>query len=371
MNNKKIRAIGAFVLVVLWLGLAVFAWFKPADELSLSERRALKQFPTLSGETVLKGEFMTAFESYTLDQFPLRDTFRKLKALVSFNVLDQKDNNGIFIHDGYAAKVEYPLNEKSVSFALEKFNKIRDRYLKAGGCKIYAAVVPDKSYYLAGESGTLTMDYDKLFTMVREGMPWAKYVDLTGDLSLEDYYYTDTHWRQEKLIPAAERLCQAMGVPAPQAGDYTVTETVKDFYGVYYGQAALPMDSEPLYTMRSDLLEGCTVLNHETGARTDVYDLGKLTDPKSHDPYDIYLSGATALLTIENPNAKTNKELIVFRDSFGSSMIPLLVQGYRTVTIVDLRYMSSDYLNQYIRFRGQDVLFLYSSLVLNSAFTLK
>lgn len=368
MNNKKIRAIGALILVVLWLGLTVFAWLKPADTLSLSERRELKQFPTLSGETVLKGEFMTGFESYTLDQFPLRDTFRKLKAFVSFNVLDQNDNNGIFLHDGYAAKVEYPLNEKSVTFALEKFSKIRDRYLKAGGCKIYAAVVPDKSYYLGEDSGILTMDYDKLFAMVQEGMPWAKYIDLTGELSLEDYYYTDTHWRQEKLIPAAAKLCQAMGAPAPQAGDYTVTETVKDFYGVYYGQAALPMDPEPLYTMQSDLLSGCTVLNHETGKRTQVYDMDKLT---AHDPYDIYLSGATALLTIENPNAKTGKELIVFRDSFGSSVIPLLVQGYRTVTVVDLRYMSSDFLNQYIRFRGQDVLFLYSSLVLNSAFTLK
>ena len=66
MNNKKIRAIGALILVVLWLGLTVFAWVKPADKLSLSERRELKQFPVLSGETVLKGEFMTGFESYTL-----------------------------------------------------------------------------------------------------------------------------------------------------------------------------------------------------------------------------------------------------------------------------------------------------------------
>ena len=371
MNNKKIRAIGALVLAVLWLGLTAFAWLKPADELSLSERRQLKQFPAVSGESIMSGKFMTDFESYTLDQFPLRDTFRKLKASVAFKVLGQNDNNDIFLHDGYAAKVEYPLDEKSVSFALEKFNKIRDRYLKAGGCKIYAAVVPDKSYYMGEDSGILTMDYDQLFTMMEQGMPWAKHIDLTGTLTLEDYYYTDTHWRQEKLIPAAATLCQAMGVPGPQAGDYTQEETVKDFYGVYYGQAALPMDPEPLYTMRSDLISGCTVFNHETGARTEVYDMGKLSDPKSHDPYDIYLSGATALLTIENPNAKTNKELIVFRDSFGSSMIPLLLQGYRTVTVVDLRYMSSDFLNQYIRFRGQDVLFLYSSLVLNSAFTLK
>ena len=368
MNNKKIRAVGALLLVALWLGLTAFAWLRAPDEMSLSERRKLKQFPAITGESIMKGEFMTDFESYTLDQFPLRDTFRKLKAFISYNVLDQSDNNGIFFQDGYAAKVEYPLDEKSVSFALEKFNKIRDRYIKAGGCKIYAAVVPDKSYYLGEDSGILQMDYEKLFSMMEEGMPWATHIDLTDTLSLEDYYYTDTHWRQEKLIPAAAKLCQAMGVRQPQAEDYTVTETVKDFYGVYYGQAALPMEPEPLYTMQSDLLAGCTVYNHETNTRSKVYDMTKLT---ANDPYDIYLSGATALLTIENPRATSNRELVVFRDSFGSSIIPLLVQEYKSVTVVDIRYLSSDYLNQYIRFRGQDVLFLYSTLVLNSAFILK
>ena len=54
---------------------------------------------------------MDKFEEFTLDQFPLRDSFRTLKSLFTYNVLQQKDNNGIYIADGYAAKLEYPLNE--------------------------------------------------------------------------------------------------------------------------------------------------------------------------------------------------------------------------------------------------------------------
>ena len=368
MNNKKIRAIGAAVLVVLWLGLTVFAWVKPADEMSLSERRKLDQFPELSMQTILDGDFMVDFEDYTLDQFPLRDTFRKLKAMFHYQVLDQSDNNGIFLHDGYAAKVEYPLNEASVKYAVDKFNAIYNRFLKPKGSQVTVSVVPDKSYYLADASGSLTMDYDKLFTMVQEGMPFADYVNLTDSLSLEDYYYTDTHWRQEKLLPTAALLCDALGIPAPQEGDYTVTPTVEEFYGVYYGQAALPMEPEVLYTLRSNVLNRCKVFNHETNRSSQVYDMSKLN---ANDPYDIFLSGATALLTVENPSAQTDKELIVFRDSFGSSMIPLLTHGYKTVTIVDLRYVAGDFLDRYVDFHGQDVLFLYSTLVLNSAFTLK
>jgi hypothetical protein len=87
--------------------------------------------------------------------------------------------------------------------------------------------------------------------------------------------------------------------------------------------------------------------------------------------YDIYLSGAKALLTITNPNASTDKELVIFRDSFGSSISPLLIQDYKTVTLIDIRYIASDLIGNFVKFDDQDVLFLYSTLVLNSSSTLK
>ena len=61
----------------------------------------------------------------------------------------------------------------------------------------------------------------------------------------------------------------------------------------------------------------------------------------------------------------------MFRDSFGSSMIPLLLKDYKTVTVVDIRYIAADYLDSFLDFHGQDVLFLYSTLILNSSNTLK
>ena len=49
--------------------------------------------------------------------------------------------------------------------------------------------------------------------------------------------------------------------------------------------------------------------------------------------------------------------MIVFRDSFGSSLIPLLAEGYGTVYAVDIRYMASDALARVTEFPGADVLF--------------
>ena len=360
---KKTNAI---LLLSLWAILTAFAWFGPAKEVSDAERRPLKQIPELSASTLLSGKFMTEFEDYTLDQFPLRDGFRTVKSLFHYYVLGQKDNNGIYIADGYAVKQEYPLNETSVNHALKRFNFLHSKYLK--GSNIYMAIVPDKGYYLAEENSQLALDYEALFAMMEEGMPWATHVDLTGTLSADSYYRTDTHWRQEMLLPAAGALCDAMGVTAPKAEDFSQIKLDRPFYGVYYGQAALPMDPDDLVYLQSDLLKGCTVTNFENGKRTQIYDMNKLS---SKDLYDVFLSGATALLTIDNPNASTNRELIVFRDSFGSSMIPLLVQDYRTVTVIDIRYVQPEFLGQVVNFHGQDVLMLYSTLILNSSSVLR
>ena len=367
MDNKKIRAIGAGILVAVWLVLTGFSWFAPAKESSDAERRPLEQMPEITAESLLNGKFMADFEDYTLDQFPLRDTFRQIKSLFHYNALQQMDNNGIYIADGYAAKLEYPLNPESVDHAAKRFNDYYNRFLKDAACNVYMAVVPDKGFYLAEPNGYITMDYEAMFASLQEQMPWAAHIDITDCLSYEDYYRTDTHWRQEKLLAVAQKLSQAMGVTAPKADDFTVTKVERPFYGVYYGQAALPMESESIYYLRSDLLDVCKV-QVEFAANTQVYDMTQLD---SKDLYDIFLSGAKSYITIENPNATTDRELVIIRDSFGSSLAPLLVQDYAKVTLIDIRYQTLENLGRFANYSNCDVLFLYSTLVLNNSETIQ
>lgn len=348
------------LILTLWGALALWAWFIPSKQISEAERRPLAQKPAFSEK------FQTEFESYSLDQFPLRDSFRTLKSLFHTGVLGQKDNNGIYLTDGTAVKQEYPLKPDSVNHAIGRFQRIYEKYLAESRC--YYAIVPDKGYYLGKDSGHLTMDYDALCAQMAAGLPWAEEIDLRPTLTRQDYYRTDTHWRQENLLPAAAALCEGLGVAPPRAEDFAATALERPFYGVYYGQAALPMEPDALCLMESDLLSQCTVYDYETGKTGSIYDMTKLD---SRDLYDVYLSGAKALLTIENPNAGTDRELIVFRDSFGSSIVPLLMEDYAKVTLVDIRYIQPDLLGQFLDFHGQDVLFLYSTLVLNNSAALK
>lgn len=362
---KKSKQMGLLFCAAVYLALALAAWLVPAKADSLWERRALSQKPAASVKTVLDGSFMTKFDTAAQDQFPLRDGFRTLKALSNRYVFRQGDNNGVYLLDGYAAKLEYPYSPRSGARALEMMQKVWDTYFADGGGKAVIAVVPDKGYYLAPKGGYPEMDYAALFSEFRN-QDFAAYADLTDSLSLDSYYRTDTHWRQEALLPVAERLASLLGTQVPE---FTETTLDTPFYGVYRGQAALPMKPDALVLLENDSLRNCTVKNYETGETGSVYDLDKLS---GRDPYDVYLSGAVSLLEITNPAGNPDRTLVIFRDSFGSSLAPLLVSDYGRVILADLRYMPGRMLQSYVGdISGADVLFLYSTLVLNSSALLK
>lgn len=366
MKKMNVRTICMTVVVLLWAVLTAAAWFAPAKAMSEAERRPLAQAPEMTATSLLSGSFMKDFDEFALDQFPLRDTFRTVKSLFHFGVLNQSDSNDIYIADGYAVKQEYPLNVDSLNHAAERFNYLYEKYLT--DCNVYMAIVPDKGQYLAEESGHLTLHFGKLNTILQEQIPWATHIDLYNSLDAEDYYHTDIHWRQEHLFEAAQTICEAMNVSGPDPEAYTVTALERPFYGVYYGQAALPMEPETMYILESDILKDCRVYDHESGRYTDVYNMDKL---ESKDLYDVFLSGSRSLLTIENPNSNTGRELILFRDSFGSSIAPLLLADYAKVTLVDIRYVQIDLLDRFLEFGEQDVLLLYSVPVLNNSQTIK
>ena len=171
MDHKKIRAIGAGVLVALWIALTGFGWFGPAKEMSEAERRPLDQMPAITLQSILDGKFMADFESFTLDQFPLRDTFRQTKALFHRYILAQRDNNEIYYTDGHFSKLDYPVDTASVSRATGIFNRIYKQYLEKTNCKVYMAAIPDKGYYLGAQNGFPVMDYEEMFALLQQQMP--------------------------------------------------------------------------------------------------------------------------------------------------------------------------------------------------------
>lgn len=329
-------------------------------DLSYTERRHLSKFPSISYDNIMSGKFMDKFESYTLDQFIGRDSFRKVKALTEVNIFRKKDNNNIFIKDDYIFKLEYPLNEKKVNTFINKINNVYNNYLK--DMNVYFSIIPDKNYFLP--DNYLKLDYEKMFNMVSSGLNNMKYIDITDSLTLDDYYLSDTHFKQDRIDKVVEKLASVMHFS--YQNNYEKHEYYP-FYGVYYGQSAIGGKADTITYLTNDTIDNALVKDYDSDLKTvyEVSSLGKM------DSYDVFLSGATPLVEITNTKSKTDKELIIFRDSFGSTLAPLLLDGYAKITLVDLRYMPSNMLTDYIEFKDQDVLIIYSALLINNSDAIK
>lgn len=365
---NKIKSV---LTIVLSLGfIAVFAvWgiVESDKSESISERRLLAKFPTFSLETVSDGSFMTGFEKYMLDHFPLRDGFRSLKAYAVKNIFLQKDNNGLYTAEEHIAKLDFSENTDSAEYAAKRFSAVCEKYFSQTNANIYLSLIPDKNYFLARQNGYPDLDYEKLKQTLKNNFDRAEYIDIFATLSEDDYYFTDSHWRQERLADTANTLAQGMGTSIPD--DYVKNDADVPFYGVYYGQAALEHESERLFYLTNDAIDEMTAYDHETDKTIPIYDLDAA---KGRDPYEMFLGGAKSVITLENPNADTERELVIFRDSFGSSIAPLLAQGYSKVTLVDIRYISVANVGRVVNFApNSDVLFLYSTSVINNSETIK
>ena len=365
MQKAKYVSITAVSLLLLF-GLAVWGLLLPDGDTSRAERRRLAQAPALSAEAIFSGSYMEDLEEYLLDQFPLRDGWRTLKAVTRLGLFRQLDNNGLYLVDGQILKMEYPLQENQVTYAADKINEIAETYLQ--GMDVYYAIVPDKNYFAAAENGYLHLDYDRLFSLVQDRVN-GTYLDITGLLTLDDYYRTDTHWQQQSIVPVAQALADGMGLGVSLTPDGGWTENeLSPFYGTYWGQSALPVAPDTLTYLTSPATEAASMTGAEFQGRWPVYTVSRFDGV---DSYDVYCGGAQAILTMESPLARTDKELIIFRDSFGSSIAPLFLEGYAKVTLIDLRYVSPSLLPQFVEFADQDVLFLYSTSLFNSGMLLK
>ncbi len=362
MSNKIKNIVVTVCFLVFILFFSAFAVFKPATNVSQSERRPLAQFPdNITLESIIDKTAIDQFESYTVDQFPLREMFRTIKAYFNLDVLRIKENNGLAVEDGYIAAINKNFNEETIDYSLSRLEYVRDTYLKDNKGEKFFALIPDKNFYLAKDYGYPGPDYDALANKIQEDFSDFKYIDLSDTLSLDSYYRTDTHWSQEKIIPTANKLLTDMGAQELNSDSYTVN-TISDFKGVYYLQSALYPKPDNLYYLTNETIDAYTVYDYETQKEISVYSMELF---ESRDGYNFFLGGAKALLRIDNPNAKSDKELIIFRDSFTSSIAPLIAESYKSVYIVDIRYVMPDLIESYIEPSDKDILFMYSSLILN------
>ena len=230
----------------------------------------------------------------------------------------------VYVSGGYAVSTEAAYDQRSLDYAARKLQQLYDSYLTGNDGHIYLSVIPDKGSFVPAIEGYTPASAQETADALLAQLDFVRYVE------------------------------NAVDTP---------------FFGSYTGKTEEPLTADTLRYLTGETLDACTVYDYETEAQESLYDLSAV-DTKT--PYDLYLQGSKSLLHIDSPLSATDKTLVVFRDSFGSSLIPLLAESYRTIYAVDIRYLPSQLLGRYLTFDGsEDVLFLYSVMVLQNSLTMK
>ena len=362
MKESTKNIVVTILFCIVFIGLFFVNIFAEDRDISVSERRRLTQFPELSFRSILDSSFMDSFEDYVVDQFIFRDGFRRIKTFMAFDVFRHLDNNDLFFIDDYIFSILYPLSESGVHQAAGSINNMIDRYFE-NNPNVFFSIIPDKNYFLDPSLGRLRLDYDRLTEIMIEEVSRGRYIDIFDQLTLSSFYRTDIHWRQEKLPGVVNTLSRNMNMGIFHNNHDFEKRTINGFRGSYFGQLGINIEPDDLVFLNNRIINSAIVrFNNDW--------IGPVYDPRgvnSIDMYDIFLSGAKALITIDNPYANNDRELILFRDSFGSSLAPLLIPAYSRITVIDLRYISSNFVSQLVDFNdNQDVLFLYSVNIINN-----
>ena len=361
MNNKTKDIVVTLVFLFTIISLFLINVIIKDTDISIAERRKLATMPELTTKSLFDGTYFKKFDSYVTDQFIKRDTFRKVK--IDIELSTKGEYNNLYLYDDYIIEEIFPLNSNSINNLTNKINYIKDTYLN-NNSNIYYTIIPDKNYFV--NKGNLKLDYNKLQDMMKSNLTNLNYINIFDKLTLDNYYKTDTHWKEEDLFNVANTIANQMNFDI--TNNNNVVNTITTFKGSYAGRLSVTKDIDTIKTVSNPSTLNSSVYNYETKKYTDIYDYTKIN---SLDKYDIYLSGAVPIIDIINNNSSSDKELIVFRDSYGSSLIPLLIEGYKKITVIDIRYISSKILNKYIDFNDQDVLFMYSILTINNSFSIR
>ncbi len=323
---------------------------------------AITTLPTVAATTtavVASSAATAATSSETTIGTPLVSTSATTTAVPQ--TPDEGEREQYIVIDDSWIEVCAPFDETSVVRFADKIESVRKLYPKM---EPVLALIPDKTVYANEELGELALDHDRMTTLVSENLDGIPMVELSDLYTWESFYKTDLHWRQEILPDTAKRIGDALGITVDVSA---FTETnLGAFHGIY---ADLYMgEEEPLIVLDHPDFKDVTVSHYEKTDCTTVYDTVRADSDNS---YDAFLSGASPLTVIKNPNAEAGTNLLVFRDSFGSSLVPLLIPSYETITMVDLRYMHSSLLRQFVSVTEGDLLFLYSARIVNNSLLLR
>ena len=356
------KLVGIIFILTLFLFLIINV-IVPDREKSVQENRMLATKPKFRLSSLISGDYDEKFEAYMDDQFVGRDMWRKLKVTVD-RIGGSRLENGVYIGTNgqlleqieVADENHLAANIKAIKSFSESQSKIPVRMM----------LVPDAANVLNHSLPALAKpeNQTQMFSMVRKDLgDSVEWIDVSTELNKHKtekiYYKTDHHWTTLGAFYAFQAAAQSLGIEGDLSGNYVSYAVSDSFNGMLASKSGVNLGEKEqidIYVPTEEDTDLIVDYVDEGKRSTSLYDSSKL---KEKDQYTVFLGGNSSLLDIRTVSTST-KRLLLVKDSFANSFIPVLTPYYREIVVVDPRYYSGTINDLMDSYRISEVLFLYS-----------
>lgn len=346
-----------FALFMLAMPILTLVFLSPEKQpFSENENRYLAQFPKFSFESYKNKKFMEGFDDWISDRFVGREQWIEFKNS-SDRAIGKTEINGVFIENDMMMEAWKSYDQTIYDKNLKAINKFAENH---ENIPIYFMLVPNaQEIYKNNLPAFAPVENQKKFidNFYAELSGFEGTVDVYSALKEKSensyiYYRTDHHWTSYGAFLAYQAAAPVLGYESYPYSAFEIEHASHDFRGTLFSKT---LD----FNVTPDIIDYYTVAKGEPEVKVSVYDkpdnsTGKIIyknydsmyfrdflDVK--DKYSSFLGQNSPLVTVENPSAKSEKSLLVIKDSYAHSLVPFLSKEYKKVTMIDLRYINADF----------------------------
>ena len=363
MEEKSNAYFTAAVIAAILLIFTVADLFHGDRIYSETENRLLATRPSVTRKAVFSGKFAEDYEAYVTDQFAGRDKWIAIKTQSDI-ALQKKEINGVYLgEDDYLIEQHLPEDYSDLQEAKRTvlLQKLVDQW------DALVMLVPTADNVLTDKLPKYAPYYDQeaLLERIAAQVGGDHFVDTLGMLRLhanEDIYYrNDHHWTSLGAYYGYLAWAESRGEEPYSYRTNAMTTVSEDFLGTLQSRTNLDRRGDTIQYFRGTVKRPVTV----------TYDFDRVTDTfyeeaylETKNQYGFFLDDNHAFVQIDT-SYHNGKTLLVIKDSYANTMIPLLTPHYERIYAVDLRYYNgklSTLMKQVEPEKGMDVLVLYNCI---------
>lgn len=343
--DKWVRSVTGLSLLLFIGAMSVMNVLAPDKSFSESENRVLERRPIFSLRSLWLGEFMADYVQYASDQFAFRDVWIGIKTDAD-RASGKKDSNGVYLGaDGYLIQ---SFTSPQAADVEERIRAIHSFHQATPGLRKYIMLAPTAASILQDKlpAHAPVGDQQAVLHQVRQMLeqrgPDIRFVDVYPALHAKRteylFYKTDHHWTTKGAYYAYRVLCERMGIVPKDEAAFQIRQVTDAFYGSLYSKSGfrhLQPDRIDLYMPKEESRIKAEYVE-EDRTTDSLYALDNL---EKKDKYKVFLNGNHALVRVTTAHPD-GKKLLVVKDSYANSLIPLLTEHFAEIDVVDLRYYS-------------------------------